>query len=932
MAQWDAFISYARSASTLEAVNLQAAIQTFAKPWHRLRAVRIFRDDSSMSANPALWSTIEEGLREARWLVVLLSPAAASSEYVANEIRWWLQHKNAAHILLVHDEGTLSWDRVRNDFSGATDCVPAPLRGAFREEPRWSDLSWLDAPGSSGTADPRFRERVADLAAAIREVPRDQLLGEDVAQHRRSWRLAKLAITGLSLLLIASIVASIIAVAQRNEVLRQANSLLARQLAATSDSLLARDLRRAQLLAVQAYRTDPNPDTHAALLRSTLASPALRRFVPLEATITALSASSDGRYAVAGLDNGEVYSWDVAAASPTARLRLGHAITDVGISDDGAVLAAADGIGSQAGTPSGSVPLATPSGQEARRVAVSPSGATVVVGSDSTSTASLTLVNLLTRTQRTVTDPVDTELGGAYRLGFAGENRLMVIGSALEVRAMPAFTRLSRVGFTLGAHQMPGRLSADGRYSTATNGAAEVPIWRTDRGNDEPARYAFVPQNTPVALALNHDGSRLAVADANGIHLAQVRATRDPAGFGHSAAPAVTFVGVTDVNYDGLVFLGNSNRFVAASGNELSLWDPDSAGRPSETADLPIAQSCVACGSPGVALSPDGASMAIRDGEFSALRLQSVPGRSGVPPASWDQGSVSVGMLANPLWLDGATVLLVATGSSTGIRSGPIQGLPDGVLGWATGAETARPLAVRASPDAATVLTVNTAGRLARYQSRTGQLIAEVPAASDDSAQWFDAAISGDLTAVALVPSFDRSTAVSVRDAASGAERFTVQTAGETPERVLFAAGSLWVRYSSGLIERRDPSTGALQAGLPVRLPGAGPMTEASGLMAVPTDAGVALYDTGADVLLGTIGFPANWQSTRRGVGLAPDASVLVSAFEPVEYEKRGLAVTTRLAPESLVGVACRTSGGSLSAKDWTTLVGPDVPADLTCR
>ncbi len=930
MTQWDAFISYARSASTLEATSLQTAIQTFAKPWHRLRAVRIFRDDSSMSANPALWSSIEEGLRDARWLVVLLSPAAAASEYVANEIRWWLQHKDAAHILLVHDEGTLSWDRARNDFSDASDCVPLPLRGAFREEPRWSDLSWFDTPGSSGTADPRFRERVADLAAAIRELPRDQLLGEDVAQHRRSWRLAKLAIAGLSLLLIASIVASIVAVLQRNEVLRQANSLLARQLAATADSLLARDLRRAQLLAVQAYRTDPTPDTHAALLRATLASPALRRFIPFEATVSALSASSDGRHVAAGLDNGEVYSWDVATATPVSRLRLNHAVTGVGISDDGTVLAAADGTATQASTPQGSGPLVTPADQAPRRVAVSPSGAAIVIGSDGDTTAQLTLVDLTTADQRTVADPLD-KIGGAYALRFVGNDTLLLVGAAIEARAMPAFTRIRRADFMLGARQLPGRLSADGRYSTATNGSAEVPVWRTDRANGDPARYAFVPQNTPAALALNHDGTRLVLADASGIHLAPVRAADEPAGFGHSASPAVTFVGVTDVNYDGLMFLGKSNRFVAASGNELSLWDPDSAGRASGTTEVPIAQSCVACGSPGVALSPDGTSMAIRDGDFTGLRVQSVPGRSGVAPASWDQRNVSVGMLSNPLWLDDGTVLVVAPGS-IGTVPGPIPGLPDGVLGWTTATENSRPLAVRVSADGATALVVDAAGRLARYQPRTGQLTGEVPGASDGSGPWFDAAIDPDLALVALVPTLDRSTAVSVRDAADGAERFTVQTAGETPERVLFAAGSLWVRYSSGLIERRDPGTGALQGSLPVRLPGSGPLIEASGLMAVPSDAGVALYDTRADLMLGTIGFPANRQSIRRGIGLAPDASVLVSAFEPVDDGEPGLAVSTQLAPHSLVAVACRTSGGSLTGDDWTTLVGGDPPADLTCR
>lgn len=594
------------------------------------------------------------------------------------------------------------------------------------------------------------------------------------------------------------------------------------------------------------------------------------------------------------------------------------------------MIAAADGTTTQASTPLDSGGLVTPAGQAPRRVAVSPSGATIVIGSDGDTTAQLTLVDLTTRSQRTVADPLD-KVSGAYALRFVGDDTLLLVGAAIEARAMPAFTRIRRADFTLGARQLPGRLSADGRYATATNGNAEVPVWRTDRANGDPARYAFVPQNTPAALALNHDGTRLVLADANGIHLAQVRATEDPAGFGHSAAPAVTFAGVTDVNYDGLMFLGNSNRFVAASGNELSLWDPESAGRASSTAEMPIVSSCVACGSPGVALSPDGASMAIRDGDFTGLRVQSVPGRSGVPPASWDQRNVSVGMLANPLWLDDATVLVVAPGS-TGTVSGPIPGLPDGVLGWTTATADSRPLAVRTSPDKATALVVNAAGRLAHYRSRTGELTAEVPGTSDGSGQWFDAAITDDLTLVALVPTLDRSTAISVRNASDGTERFTVQGAGETPERVLFAASSLWVRYSSGLIERRDPSTGALQGSLPVRLPGSGPLAEASGLLAVPTDAGVALYDTRADLMLGTIGFPANRQSIRRGIGLAPDASVLVSAFEPVDDGEPGLAVSTQLAPDSLVAVACRTSGGSLTDDDWTTLVGGDPPADLTCR
>jgi hypothetical protein len=195
----------------------------------------------------------------------------------------------------------------------------------------------------------------------------------------------------------------------------------------------------------------------------------------------------------------------------------------------------------------------------------------------------------------------------------------------------------------------------------------------------------------------------------------------------------------------------------------------------------------------------------------------------------------------------------------------------------------------------------------------------------------FDAAISEDGTEVATVGYEEADRGVTVRNADTGNQLFRVETDQESASRVLFASGSLWVRYLSGLIERRDPATGALQRRLPGRLTGTGDMFEASGLVAIPIDLGVALYDAPSDVLLGAVPFPANWQSTRRGVGLAPDASVLVSAFEPLD-NGQGLAVATQLAPEALVATACRTSGGSLTPDDWRTLIGPDVPADLACK
>jgi hypothetical protein len=72
---YDGFISYSHAADDLLAPRLQAGLQRFAKPWWKRRAVRMFRDESSLAANPHLWSSITEALdvdhRSARlvWVV-----------------------------------------------------------------------------------------------------------------------------------------------------------------------------------------------------------------------------------------------------------------------------------------------------------------------------------------------------------------------------------------------------------------------------------------------------------------------------------------------------------------------------------------------------------------------------------------------------------------------------------------------------------------------------------------------------------------------------------------------------------------------------------------------------------------------------------------------------------------------------------------------
>jgi hypothetical protein len=70
---YDAFISYSHALDNALAPALQNGLEQFAKPWYRPRALRVFRDTTSLSANPGLWSSIEKALASSTWLVLVAS-------------------------------------------------------------------------------------------------------------------------------------------------------------------------------------------------------------------------------------------------------------------------------------------------------------------------------------------------------------------------------------------------------------------------------------------------------------------------------------------------------------------------------------------------------------------------------------------------------------------------------------------------------------------------------------------------------------------------------------------------------------------------------------------------------------------------------------------------------------------------------------------
>ena len=287
---YDGFISYSHAADGLLAPRLQAGLQRFAKPWWKRRALRLFRDESSLSANPHLWSSITEALDQSGWFVLLLSPAAAGSEWVGQEIEYWTANRDPSRILPVVTDGEFGW----SDGDVVGGAVPDALQGVFSEEPRWVDLRWAKDEDQLDLQDPRFADAVADIGSALRGVPKDELASEEVRQHRRTVRTAWVGGVALAAL---AVLAGALAIQSSNnaaEAERQAEVAAANAAEAEANAE-AEAVARAEAEASAAAEADARSlaDANAALARAReLASSAIANLEsqPELATLLALVA------------------------------------------------------------------------------------------------------------------------------------------------------------------------------------------------------------------------------------------------------------------------------------------------------------------------------------------------------------------------------------------------------------------------------------------------------------------------------------------------------------------------------------------------------------------------------------------------------------------------------------------------------------------
>ena len=206
---YDLFISYSHATKVEVVRHFQRALSRIAKPWYQRRGLRVFRDETDLSATPELWPTIEIALSQSRFFLLVASPMAARSKWVRKEIDFWVNNKTVDQLLILVTDGEIHWDEAAQDFDwDLTTAIPGNLAGAFKHEPLYVDLVDLEDSAEFSVADPRFRDAVASIAAAVQGKSKSDIIGEDLKRHRQTLRTALSAVIALVLLTVFLIFAT----------------------------------------------------------------------------------------------------------------------------------------------------------------------------------------------------------------------------------------------------------------------------------------------------------------------------------------------------------------------------------------------------------------------------------------------------------------------------------------------------------------------------------------------------------------------------------------------------------------------------------------------------------------------------------------------------------------------------------------------------
>ena len=339
---YDAFISSTLTPPTTRSPRLCS------RPWSdwRSRGITVGRwrysgTKAACRSARASWPSIQAALDSSRWFVLLASPASARSIWVGEEVKYWISTKGPDHLLVVVTDGTLTWDNSRGDISLDSTAANSALLGVFSAEPKYLDMTWVRGDKSLTLHNAKFRDHVATLAAAIREVPKDDIEGEDIRQQQRVRRIVRAVIATLTVLVVLASASAVVAVFQRSQAIAQRDKAVSRQQIAQSEALGDSDPVLSRLESIAAWRIDPSSNARYAMLTAA-ALPGTAVLRGHTGPVEAVAFSPNGKILASGSYDNTVRLWDVATHRQIGKPLNGgdsQGILAVAFSPNGKILA-----------------------------------------------------------------------------------------------------------------------------------------------------------------------------------------------------------------------------------------------------------------------------------------------------------------------------------------------------------------------------------------------------------------------------------------------------------------------------------------------------------------------------------------------------------------------------------------------------------------
>jgi WD40 repeat protein len=340
--QYDAFISYSRQDKEF-AKGFENALERYTLPKAPNRVTRrlnIFRDEKDI-AGTEYYGSVAAALRSSSKLLILCSPAARKSPFVAGEIQTFLEGGNADAIVPILVKGIPNNEAKPSQESEMA--FPDVLWQAFRGGiPLAADFRGFEPAKHRFTKGPfegAWFKALADVLGESREVVEQR-------ERRRRARRMKIAVSVLasSIAVLASL--TIWALIERSEAQRQRDLALARLLSVQSDRLAmdgGSDYERASLLAAASlgrahiFENDLTARSRLELLPTSVS------VLAHGSAVRAIAFSSDGKYVVTGTEQGTARLWD--GGREQKRFEHGAPLQAVALAADGRHLltAASDG-------------------------------------------------------------------------------------------------------------------------------------------------------------------------------------------------------------------------------------------------------------------------------------------------------------------------------------------------------------------------------------------------------------------------------------------------------------------------------------------------------------------------------------------------------------------------------------------------------------